>query len=91
MDIYHKFTKYTSAQVSTAGFGVTFPPDMRTLVVSNNFVGGAINVDLFTYGPTGGTQSNRIRLGSGTFFLPFQLWGMSAGTNDSNLSYLIGY
>ena len=86
MDIYHKFTPYTSASANTPG--ITFPPNMRSLVVSNN--AGTVNVDLFTYGPTGGTQSNRICLSIGTYVLPFQLWGISSGFNGS-LNYLIGY
>jgi hypothetical protein len=85
MDIYRKFTPYSSAVV---GSGITFPPDMRTLVISNNV--GIVNIDLFTYGPTGGTQSNRIRLNTGTYFLPFQLWGISSGSAGA-LNYLIGY
>jgi len=86
MDIYHKFTPYTSANANSPG--ITFPPDMRTLVISNNV--GGVNIDLFTYGATGGTQSNRIRLAAGTYFLPFQLWGISSGFNSA-LNYLIGY
>ena len=86
MDIYHKFTPYTSA--SANGPGITFPPDMRTFVISNNV--GGVNIDLFTYGLTGGTQSNRIILSLGTYVLPFQLWGISSGFKSA-LNYLIGY
>jgi len=86
MDIYHKFTPYSSASANAPG--ITFPPNMRTLVVSNN--AGGIYIDLFTYGPTGGTQSNRITLPTGTHVLPFQLWGISSGFNSA-LNYLIGY
>ena len=89
MDIYHKFTLIPST-LTGLNRGITLPSSMKALVVASN-IGGNVNLDLFTYGATGGvTQTNRINISAGTHLIPMKLWGISSGSSAS-LNYFVAY
>ena len=87
MDTYPHFAKYTNANIN----GVALPSSMKAAVFS--CAGGGYTVDMFTYipSPTGITESNRIRLNSGTYCFPLVLSGISMATGAPSVDILIAY
>lgn len=84
MDIYHKFTRYLNSNIN----GATFPSQMRGIFISHN--NGNLVCDLYTFTPSGTTQSNTINTVAGTHFFPFRLSGISASA-ASSAQYIVAY
>ena len=86
MDIYHRFISYPSTSIPATG--VTFPPDMKALIITNT--AGNTLINIVTYGATGTTMTHTISANSGTYVLPIKVWGLTTGSSSS-LNYLIGF
>jgi hypothetical protein len=75
MDIYHTTQKAVS--------GTPFHSKNKGVVISNMSSGNIRNVDIITYGNTGGTFSTRLIINpSETHLIPLRMWGLSFNSSE---------